>query len=56
MQVERVRLTLTGCFTFDLLLERNVFLLCVFRHVQYLPDEEQAYDPHWWVTWLYVHI
>lgn len=28
--------------------------VCVFRHVQYLSDEEQTYDPHWWVTWLYV--
>ncbi len=30
--------------------------VCVFRHVQYLPDEEPAYDPHRWVTWLYVPI
>lgn len=28
--------------------------LHLFRDVQHLPDEEQADDPHWWVTWLYV--
>lgn len=36
----------------------SVFLLNarlhVHRHVQYIPDEEQANDPHWWVTQLYV--
>lgn len=32
------------------------FPVCLFRHVQYLPDEEQTYDPHWWVKWLYVQI
>lgn len=30
--------------------------VCVFRNVQYLSDEEQTHDPHWWVTWLYVQI
>lgn len=30
--------------------------VCLFRHVQHLPNEEQAYDSHWWVTELYVHI
>lgn len=30
--------------------------VCLFRHVQHLTDEEQTYDPHWWVTQLYVHI
>lgn len=32
---------------------RSCFASC--RDVQHLPDEEQADDPHWWVTWLYVH-
>lgn len=35
------------------LFEFNVTVfLC--RDVQYISDEEQANDPHWWVMWLYV--
>ncbi len=32
------------------------FNLTVFlcRDVQYISDEEQANDPHWWVMWLYI--
>lgn len=36
-------------------LEVTTSCLHLFRDVQHLPDEEQADDPHWWVTWLYVH-
>uniref|UniRef100_A0AAQ4Q1M0 Molybdenum cofactor biosynthesis protein 1 n=1 Tax=Gasterosteus aculeatus aculeatus TaxID=481459 RepID=A0AAQ4Q1M0_GASAC len=44
----------SSVYTASLLLpaQCDLFLLYLLRHVQYLQDEEQAYDPHWWVTWL----
>lgn len=43
------------CGIYSQMIGSDDFLFASFRDVQHLPDEEQADDPHWWVTWLYVH-